>query len=231
MSKVNGRAGPSPDYPVRWNYERAGLPVIIVRESKDWRMVRDPMGDEVWINQSQLAQRRTAITTDTGSIYREPRTDAGKVARFVAGAVVVLGDVWHCLVSHRSGRPQGLGPARASVGGGGVAGSPRKKLGYFRRLSPVPPRVNGPHDPGPDLPPRFPHAQERLQLRGVAGQRAWRRSAPGNAQLPIPPMLMLNRITEITLDGGVAKRGHIVAELDINPDLWFFKCHFPGDLR
>jgi len=90
--KVNGRAGPSPDYPVRWNYERAGLPVIIVRESKDWRMVRDPMGDEVWINQSQLAQRRTAITTDTGSIYREPRTDAGKVARFVAGAVVVLGD-------------------------------------------------------------------------------------------------------------------------------------------
>ena len=52
---------------------------------------------------------------------------------------------------------------------------------------------------------------------------------PGNAQLPIPPMLMLNRITEITLDGGVAKRGHIVAELDINPDLWFFKCHFPGD--
>lgn len=39
---------------------------------------------------------------------------------------------------------------------------------------------------------------------------------------------MLDRIKEITLDGGSAKRGHIVAELDINPDLWFFKCHFPG---
>lgn len=90
--KVNGRAGPSPDYPVRWNYERAGLPVIVVRESKEWRMVRDPMGDEVWVNQSQLAQRRTAITTDTGSIFREPRTDTGRVARFAAGAVVQLGD-------------------------------------------------------------------------------------------------------------------------------------------
>ena len=52
---------------------------------------------------------------------------------------------------------------------------------------------------------------------------------PGNAQLPAPPMLMLDRINEISLDGGPNKRGHIVAELDINPDLWFFKCHFPGD--
>ncbi|HVY89530.1 MAG TPA: bifunctional 3-hydroxydecanoyl-ACP dehydratase/trans-2-decenoyl-ACP isomerase [Hyphomonadaceae bacterium] len=52
---------------------------------------------------------------------------------------------------------------------------------------------------------------------------------PGNAQLPTPPMLMLDRINEITLDGGSHKRGHIVAELDIRPDLWFFKCHFPGD--
>jgi SH3-like domain-containing protein len=95
--EVNGRAGPSPDYPVRWTYERAGLPVVVIRESKDWRMIRDPVGDEVWINQSQLAARRTAITTHAGVIYGEPRTDAGKVARFDAGAVVSLGDcgqVW-----------------------------------------------------------------------------------------------------------------------------------------
>jgi 3-hydroxyacyl-[acyl-carrier protein] dehydratase / trans-2-decenoyl-[acyl-carrier protein] isomerase len=52
---------------------------------------------------------------------------------------------------------------------------------------------------------------------------------PGNAQLPIPPMLMFDRITHIDLDGGAHKRGLIVAELDINPDLWFFACHFPGD--
>ena len=52
---------------------------------------------------------------------------------------------------------------------------------------------------------------------------------PGNAQLPIPNMLMLDRITSITVDGGEHGKGEIVAELDINPDLWFFECHFPGD--
>jgi len=52
---------------------------------------------------------------------------------------------------------------------------------------------------------------------------------PDNAQLPTPPMLMLDRITHIDIDGGAHKRGRIVAELDVNPDLWFFKCHFPGD--
>jgi len=52
---------------------------------------------------------------------------------------------------------------------------------------------------------------------------------PGNAQLPLPPMLMFDRITEITEDGGEHGKGHVVAEMDIKPDLWFFKCHFEGD--
>ena len=52
---------------------------------------------------------------------------------------------------------------------------------------------------------------------------------PGNAQLPSPPMLMMDRIVEISLDGGEHGKGHIVAELDITPDLWFFACHFEGD--
>ncbi|WP_353569960.1 3-hydroxyacyl-[acyl-carrier-protein] dehydratase FabA [Candidatus Albibeggiatoa sp. nov. BB20] len=52
---------------------------------------------------------------------------------------------------------------------------------------------------------------------------------PGNAQLPMPPMLMFDRITTITETGGIADKGIIIAELDINPDLWFFDCHFPGD--
>ncbi len=52
---------------------------------------------------------------------------------------------------------------------------------------------------------------------------------PGNAQLPAPPMLMIDRITQISLDGGEFGKGHVVAELDITPDLWFFACHFPGD--
>jgi 3-hydroxyacyl-[acyl-carrier protein] dehydratase/trans-2-decenoyl-[acyl-carrier protein] isomerase len=51
----------------------------------------------------------------------------------------------------------------------------------------------------------------------------------GNAQLPLPPMLMVDRITEIRADGGAFGKGCVVAELDINPDLWFFECHFEGD--
>jgi 3-hydroxyacyl-[acyl-carrier protein] dehydratase/trans-2-decenoyl-[acyl-carrier protein] isomerase len=52
---------------------------------------------------------------------------------------------------------------------------------------------------------------------------------PGNAQLPEPPMLMMDRITDISEDGGEHGKGHVVAEFDITPDLWFFDCHFPGN--
>ena len=51
----------------------------------------------------------------------------------------------------------------------------------------------------------------------------------GNAQLPLPPMLMFDRITHISDEGGANGKGEIVAELDITPDLWFFDCHFEGD--
>lgn len=52
---------------------------------------------------------------------------------------------------------------------------------------------------------------------------------PGNAQLPMPNMLMMDRITHIADNGGINDKGEILAELDIDPDLWFFGCHFPGD--
>ena len=52
---------------------------------------------------------------------------------------------------------------------------------------------------------------------------------PGNAQLPLPPMLMVDRITHISEEGGEYGKGEIIAELDIHPDLWFFACHFEGD--
>jgi 3-hydroxyacyl-[acyl-carrier protein] dehydratase/trans-2-decenoyl-[acyl-carrier protein] isomerase len=52
---------------------------------------------------------------------------------------------------------------------------------------------------------------------------------PGNAQLPSPPMLMFDRITRITADGGSHGKGYVEAELDIHDDLWFFACHFIGD--
>ncbi len=52
---------------------------------------------------------------------------------------------------------------------------------------------------------------------------------PGNAQLPLPPMLMFDRITHISSDGGEYGKGEVIAELDIKPELWFFECHFRGD--
>jgi 3-hydroxyacyl-[acyl-carrier protein] dehydratase/trans-2-decenoyl-[acyl-carrier protein] isomerase len=52
---------------------------------------------------------------------------------------------------------------------------------------------------------------------------------PGNAQLPAPGMLMVDRITNVSPDGGEYGKGRLTAELDIKPDLWFFDVHFPGD--
>ena len=52
---------------------------------------------------------------------------------------------------------------------------------------------------------------------------------PGNAQLPLPPMLMFDRITEISETGGEHGKGYARAEFDIKPSLWFFDCHFKGN--
>ncbi len=52
---------------------------------------------------------------------------------------------------------------------------------------------------------------------------------PGNPQLPAPPMLMFDRIVEISETGGAHGKGVVIAELDVKPELWFFQCHFLGD--
>jgi 3-hydroxyacyl-[acyl-carrier protein] dehydratase / trans-2-decenoyl-[acyl-carrier protein] isomerase len=62
-------------------------------------------------------------------------------------------------------------------------------------------------------------------LRSASGELF----GPGNGQLPAPPMLMMDRITHISEEGGEYGKGEIVAELDITADKWFFECHFKGD--
>ena len=52
---------------------------------------------------------------------------------------------------------------------------------------------------------------------------------PENARLPLPPMLMFDRITRISAAGGAAGKGEVIAEFDVKPDLWFFACHFESD--
>lgn len=71
---------------------------------------------------------------------------------------------------------------------------------------------------------RSSYSRDDLQLAGT-GQLF----GSDRARLPLPPMLMLDRITHIDSDGGAHGLGRVVAELDIHPDLWFFKCHFESD--
>lgn len=68
------------------------------------------------------------------------------------------------------------------------------------------------------------YTKEELLECGRHGLRG-----PGSAQLPVPPMLMFDRITHIANTGGEYGKGVVTAELDIDPALWFFECHFPGD--
>lgn len=72
----------------------------------------------------------------------------------------------------------------------------------------------------------LPGSFDLEQLRGCARGELF---GPGNARLPAAPMLMFDRITEIAAEGGPHGKGLLRAELDIDPELWFFKCHFEGD--
>jgi 3-hydroxyacyl-[acyl-carrier protein] dehydratase/trans-2-decenoyl-[acyl-carrier protein] isomerase len=76
-----------------------------------------------------------------------------------------------------------------------------------------------------DLPPR----QNSYDYDELIECGHGRLFGPTNGRLPLPPMLMLDRIPLITSDTGKYGKGEIKAELDIRPDLWFFDCHFEGD--
>ncbi len=73
------------------------------------------------------------------------------------------------------------------------------------------------------------HQKNQYQQQELLECGYGRLFGPGNAQLPLPNMLMFDRITEINDDGGEFGKGIVIAELDITPDLWFFECHFRGD--
>lgn len=74
-----------------------------------------------------------------------------------------------------------------------------------------------------------PKAKDHYDLQELLACGRGEMFGPGNAQLPVPPMLMFDRISKINDDGGLHGKGYVEAELDINPDLWFFDCHFIGD--
>jgi len=74
-----------------------------------------------------------------------------------------------------------------------------------------------------------PARKSSFDLAGLLACARGELFGPGNARLPLPPMLMMDRITKINGTGGSAGKGEIEAELDVNPNLWFFKCHFQDD--
>jgi 3-hydroxyacyl-[acyl-carrier protein] dehydratase / trans-2-decenoyl-[acyl-carrier protein] isomerase len=74
-----------------------------------------------------------------------------------------------------------------------------------------------------------PMAQSHFDTEDLLACARGEMFGPGNAQLPAPPMLMFDRITHISSEGGKYGKGQMVAELDVDPDLWFFGCHFIGD--
>ncbi len=72
----------------------------------------------------------------------------------------------------------------------------------------------------------YPSSLTKAQLLDSGHGRLF---GPGNAQLPLPPMLMIDRIVDIDPKGGAHGKGKLIAEFDIDPELWFFQCHFEGD--
>jgi len=76
--KLNLRAGPGRDYPVRWVYRRAGLPLKVIRVHEGWRLVRDPAGDEGWVTANLLSKDRGGLVIGRGlaAIRAEPSASA-----------------------------------------------------------------------------------------------------------------------------------------------------------
>lgn len=90
-SAVNGRAGPSRDHPILWRYEREGLPMLIIKESRDWRRVRDPGGDEVWVHARMLAPSQSAMVRGEVELRVRPEPGARAIARLQDDLLVALG--------------------------------------------------------------------------------------------------------------------------------------------
>ena len=88
---VHVRAGPGQDYPIRWTYQRQGLPVQVVREYENWRLVRDFEGGEGWVHAAGLTRRRTAVVMGSTRVMRSDPAEAAKaVARLEPGVVARL---------------------------------------------------------------------------------------------------------------------------------------------
>ncbi|MFN4023532.1 MAG: SH3 domain-containing protein [Hyphomonas sp.] len=115
-AEVNGRVGPSLSYPIAWRYNRKGLPVLVVKESGEWRRVRDPAGDEVWVHDRMLASGPMAMVTETTMLFDAPARDAASLAEVGEGVLVEVERCDNALCRVRAGSFRGW-IARAKLWG------------------------------------------------------------------------------------------------------------------
>ncbi len=80
FGKVNGRTGPSREHPIAWQYQRRGLPLLVVAETEMWRKVRDIKGEEAWVRKPALSGDRYVLTTTELSLRSKPRSAASVIA-------------------------------------------------------------------------------------------------------------------------------------------------------
>ena len=87
---VNGRTGPSRDHAIAWQYQRRGLPLVVVAETEMWRKVRDINGDEAWVRKPALSGERFIITMSETLLLSKPKLGARPVASSDGGALMKL---------------------------------------------------------------------------------------------------------------------------------------------
>lgn len=106
FTRVNARTGPSRDHSIAYQYQRRGLPLLIVAETEMWRKVRDISGDEAWVRKPALSGTRTVIALRQTSLRSKPKSDAREIARTDPQAVLRLeqcdNDGW-CQVKAENG--------------------------------------------------------------------------------------------------------------------------------
>ena len=90
FAAVNGRSGPSREHPILWHYERKGLPLLILKESRDWRRVRDPSGSEVWVHARMLEPGNKAMVQAETVLHEKPDDSSPELARIEATVLVKL---------------------------------------------------------------------------------------------------------------------------------------------
>lgn len=103
---VNARTGPSRNHSIAYQYQRRGLPLIVVAETEMWRKVRDIHGDEAWVRKPALSGESFAVLTTEGTLYAKPDPTSRTIARIETGALVRLEDCAggrYCRVKTRNG--------------------------------------------------------------------------------------------------------------------------------